>query len=426
MFPQIEPSNFRPNKIVLCFQYIFTHDEFLMTHFSLFREGESCSHIAGLLYGLVDLSEKKADGLHSSTSRECWWLKPGKRKLSPKKSDELTFKKHKFCNEPIEKTNCAKKSNRQEIKVKPVNISNFAAKLSAGNTDAAWLYTHKNFIPKKSLVNVTSDKELPQLHSINFMYRDSLDLSSPACMENFNSYFSNLKISESESATILQMTVGQTENPDWFKAREGRITASQFGNVCRRKQSTPPEGLLNVLMRYNKPYEGPSVRWGQSHENAAKRQYISSESPKHNNLKCQESGLFVSTDHPNLGASPDGLISCECCGDGVLEIKCPFTWRFKHPSDACSDDNFYCRLNGDQLALKTSHIYFYQVQGQMALCQRKYCDFVVWTLRGKMIERIYFDPKFWSDCVEKINSFYVRFVLPEMFTDRVKRGLKLY
>ena len=45
------------------------------------------------------------------------------------------------------------------------------------------------------------------------------------------------------------------------------------------------------------------------------------------NFQFQEPGLFISQTYPNLGASPDGVISCNCCGERILEIKCPWTSR---------------------------------------------------------------------------------------------------
>ena len=41
----------------------------------------------------------------------------------------------------------------------------------------------------------------------------------------------------------------------------------------------------------------------------------------HHNFKVEESGLFISTEYPFVGASPDGLVTCACCSDGVCEIK---------------------------------------------------------------------------------------------------------
>ena len=56
-----------------------------------------------------------------------------------------------------------------------------------------------------------------------------------------------------------------------------------------------------------------------------------------------ESGLFVGTNTPFLGASPDGIIEYTDNGKktkGVLEIKCPASdkWRSLSP-DECSTQN---------------------------------------------------------------------------------------
>ena len=62
-----------------------------------------------------------------------------------------------------------------------------------------------------------------------------------------------------------------------------------------------------------------------------------------------------------FGATPDGVVSCECCGNGILEIKCPFTLQSKTMNDLewlVIDDDGEFRLN-------RSHKYFYQVQMQL-------------------------------------------------------------
>jgi hypothetical protein len=35
-------------------------------------------------------------------------------------------------------------------------------------------------------------------------------------------------------------------------------------------------------------------------------------------------GLFIDGEHPFIAASPDGLVNCECYGEGVCEIKVCF------------------------------------------------------------------------------------------------------
>ena len=40
-----------------------------------------------------------------------------------------------------------------------------------------------------------------------------------------------------------------------------------------------------------------------------------------------KSGLHVMKGKPYIGASPDGLMFCSCCGETIVEIKCPYCIR---------------------------------------------------------------------------------------------------
>lgn len=42
---------------------------------------------------------------------------------------------------------------------------------------------------------------------------------------------------------------------------------------------------------------------------------------QHKNLKVSDSGFFTSVEHPYVGASPDSLVECSCCGQGICEVK---------------------------------------------------------------------------------------------------------
>ena len=46
------------------------------------------------------------------------------------------------------------------------------------------------------------------------------------------------------------------------------------------------------------------------------------------------------------------------------------------------------------LKLKQNHKYFAQVQEQLAVGERKWCDFVIFTNKGISIERIKFDEEY--------------------------------
>lgn len=47
----------------------------------------------------------------------------------------------------------------------------------------------------------------------------------------------------------------------------------------------------------------------------------------HKRMKSCDSGTVINQDNPFISASPDLVIECECCGKGLVEIKCPYAIR---------------------------------------------------------------------------------------------------
>ena len=112
-----------------------------------------------------------------------------------------------------------------------------------------------------------------------------------------------------------------------------------------------------------------------------------------------------------MAATPDGIITCDCCGVGTLEIKCPFCARDEAPDEAELE---YLNDTEGAIRLKEDHEYFYQLQMQLNICEVEYGDFVVWTPDGIHVERILRDEAFFTAALEKTSSFYVYGVLPEV------------
>lgn len=67
--------------------------------------------------------------------------------------------------------------------------------------------------------------------------------------------------------------------------------------------------------------------WGCDHEDQAREQYCALTEKCHTNFKISPAGLFVDIDDPIVGVTPDGMVTCDCCGDGVLEVKCPCCYK---------------------------------------------------------------------------------------------------
>ena len=125
------------------------------------------------------------------------------------------------------------------------------------------------------------------------------------------------------------------------------------------------------------------------------------------------SGLVVSMDAPFLGASPDSKVIDAGCEDpyGLVEIKCPQTKFHVIPLEACSDRTYFCEEVNGKPKLKENHQYYYQVQGQLGVTGVNWCDFVIYTNVGMIIQRISFNQQFWDTIKGKLQAyFFDRFI----------------
>ena len=78
------------------------------------------------------------------------------------------------------------------------------------------------------------------------------------------------------------------------------------------------------------------------------------------------------------------------------------------------------------MVLRTNHQYYAQVQGQMAIGERPWCDFVVYTPKGINIQRIHFDKNYWeSNLLPKLVAFYDNCLAPEIVSPVHALGLPI-
>lgn len=64
----------------------------------------------------------------------------------------------------------------------------------------------------------------------------------------------------------------------------------------------------------------------------------------------------------------------------------------------------------------------------MLMCDLEWIDFATWFGANKLfIERIQYDKEWWyNTALPKIDFFYTRAILPEVFTRRVERVVRLH
>ena len=70
-----------------------------------------------------------------------------------------------------------------------------------------------------------------------------------------------------------------------------------------------------------------------------------------------------------------------------------------------------------ELHLRDSHHYYAQVQGEMALLNVEWCDFVVFSGRAVAVERILFNLDYWQEwLLPKLQSFYRHHIAKEILS----------
>lgn len=153
-----------------------------------------------------------------------------------------------------------------------------------------------------------------------------------------------------------------------------------------------------------------ATKWGCEHEKNARDRYQNEMSMCHDGLVVTDSGIVINPEYPYLGASPDAIVHCNCCGEGCLEIQCPYCTRDKK-LDENVDSTSCLEIVDGKLCLKKSHAYYYQVQCQIFVCEKEYCDFVVWTTKNYHFERIEPDTEFWQDISLQAKEFFSKVVL---------------
>jgi hypothetical protein len=62
-------------------------------------------------------------------------------------------------------------------------------------------------------------------------------------------------------------------------------------------------------------FSSSATVWGCQHEKHARDIFVDKLKDKHENVKLDEVGFFINPNVPFIGASPDGMVTCDCCGD---------------------------------------------------------------------------------------------------------------
>ena len=209
-----------------------------------------------------------------------------------------------------------------------------------------------------------------------------------------------------DSEEVEQSTRDQSNSNRWFKEREQRLTASNFGFVMQRKANPSVPFLRSIFEKKN--VRAPALQHGKKHETAAKEEYLKKKEGAH----LHECGLVVHKEMPFLGASPDAVV-CQDGESGIIEVKCPYSARDMTIEEACKLTKFFLRQHPEtkDINLNENHLHYAQVQGQLLITGANFCDFVVYTIKDIFIQRIELDADYVENLLKKLCTFYNDYAL---------------
>ncbi len=154
-------------------------------------------------------------------------------------------------------------------------------------------------------------------------------------------------------AELKQIPYIAQRSQEWYDLRKQRLTASDTAQAIGKGKFGTRDQLVQKKVNEvlgvpdNFPKHLPALKWGIMFEAMAARCYAQ----RHQDIEIHEFGLIPHPDLDYYGASPDGITDLGI----MIEIKCPYKRK----------------ITGD-----VPDYYELQIQGQMAVCGLRECDYI--------------------------------------------------
>lgn len=205
---------------------------------------------------------------------------------------------------------------------------------------------------------------------------------------------------------IAVNTVQQSMCPEWHLLRKERLSASSKAHRIRIRTANFEElarDLCNV-----KPFYGQACKYGTDMEATARKKYEVKE-----DCTVTRIGLVISKVQGWLCCSPDGLVLADEVV--LLEIKCPFRCReqpiFDQQGNLFVD---YLHVEDGKLQLKSSHVYYTQVQVSLYILNLDICHFFVYSPLQVVNVKVRRDSNFLEWLIPKMEWFYFKHYKPQL------------
>ncbi|CAL1298819.1 unnamed protein product, partial [Larinioides sclopetarius] len=304
----------------------------------------SCKHVFTILSFVEEYCVKELYNAPTEILQQ--WHKPSKKKRFPaQKISEF------IASNLIRPTNQNTSVNFEALSLLKRNAPIFSVVNDGRFDEDEFLFKNSiclPVIPDEEENNPTIDFEL-SLEEILFLH-------------------SRIKIDLTQAQEIEKKTVKQ-QNDLWKVQRLLRLTASNFYRVVHRRNDL--QSLSQTILEDKNLDHIPAIRHGKIYENKVKN-YVAE---KYTDFKFRDVGLVINPKFYFLGASPDGLLHGK--DSFLVEVKCTYNKENLELDELCLRPGFCLENKNGVFHLKRNHQYYYQIQGQMAMCNLKKCLFVL-------------------------------------------------
>nr|XP_022307471.1 uncharacterized protein LOC111113467 [Crassostrea virginica] len=320
--------------------------------------GEVCSHVGALLFAIE--ASVKIRNTKTVTEEKAYWMLPNAvNKVEYKRVQDIDFtsaktKKRKLDQAIAEDSpmNSGPRQRKLPTAQEPTEdeLKNFFTDLSTAGTKPVVLSLVPQFA--QSYKPQALDKKYPTVLS-ELYNEDCSSLQRDVLLKHCEDAFSKIFVTAEEAVNCEVATREQANCKQWFHFRTGRITASLVKRVCRTSTENPSKSLIkDICYPIGKKFSSKATEWGCEHEK-------------------------------RLAVKISDSIDC-------------------------------LQTVNNNLELRRTHQYYYQVQCQLLVTMKEFCDFVVWTNEDMLIERVVRDTTLCEEITRKCEEFFKAAILPEL------------
>lgn len=253
---------------------------------------------------------------------------------------------------------------------------------------------------------------------------DSEDMTEKELNLKCDKYYNQcVKVDENAAVNIEQNTKDQSDSELWRSERKKRLTSSNYGEVMSRTINNNSNCLVKKLLYSN--FRGNTyTRKGLSEEKYSRTEYINIKNQTENKVdKIVIPGLVIDHKYPYLAASSDGIVHMKDGSEGLIEIKNLLQRKKVLIREAATKDRSFClHFKKSILSLKETHKFHYQIQGQLNILNKDWCDLIVRRTDPYdiVIIRLERDINLWvNKMLPKLKAFYFTHILPELSAPRL-------